>query len=77
MPQIGFIRAAISSNFKSAGFSVDRMSTGKFGVSMRRKNEFMDVALVEQHEVWIQERSSAASSAKSQAKTTSGVERMF
>ena len=62
-----------------AGFSVDRMSTGKFGDSMRRKNEFMDVALVEQHEVRIQERerSSAASSFKSQAKTTNGDERMF
>ena len=58
---------------------MDRMSTGKFGDSMRRKNEFMDVALVEQHEVRIQERerSLAASSFKSKAKTTNGDERMF
>ena len=55
------------------------MSTGEFGDSMRRKDESTDVALVEQHEVRIQERerSSVASSFKSQAKTTNGDERMF
>ena len=78
MPQIGFIRAGVRSNFKSGwvlcGWNEHRR---KLGDSMRRKNEFTDVALVEQHEGFKRERSSAASSVKSQAKTTSGDELMF